>query len=50
MTLHGAGPTASRAIHVPEGLQIDGRLDEPIYREVVIAPQTGPATSPTLVI
>ena len=23
-----------RAIHVPEGLQIDGRLEEPIYRDV----------------
>ena len=24
-----------RAIHVPEGLQIDGNLDEPLYRDVI---------------
>ena len=24
-----------RAIHVPEGLQIDGILDEPLYRDVI---------------
>ena len=44
-----------RAIHVPEGLQIDGKLDEPLYRDVAPAsdfvqmePNTGaPATEKT---